>query len=122
MEPILNNLSGATFLLTAESGIIISSFDRNVGAETIFVYDHSVGYDVGSVYFNATANYTISGILNNTSGIAAASPGITLVLSNTTTGNGVDDGGVYTDTIGTSHGEKALRSISVSATQKAGIA
>jgi hypothetical protein len=121
-DPILVGLSGATFLLTAESGGIIQSFSRNTDRQRIDVTDHSVGYDTGFVSWNPKANYNVRVITTAATGICAASPGVALTLANTTTGNGVAAGGIYTDTTALSHNGGTLREFTVTATQKPGIA
>lgn len=127
MTPILQGLSGLVFLMTAESGIIIQNFDRQTGRTRDDVYDASVGYDIGFVGYNPTANYTISGRKNSGSGLGAAAPAVILTIAGTKFGNGVgttalDAGGVYTNTVGLSHGERGFQSLSITAIQKPGIA
>ncbi len=88
-DPILLGLSGATFLLTAESGGIIQSFSRNTDRKKIEVVDGSVGYTTGLVYWDPKATYNVRVITTASTGVPAASPGVALTLANTTTGNGV---------------------------------
>jgi hypothetical protein len=121
-DPILLNLSGATFLLTAESGGIIQSFSRNTDRQKIEVYDGAVGYTTGIVYHNPKATYNVRVITTAATGICAASPGVALTLANTTTGNGVAAGGIYTDTTALSHNGGSLREFTVTATQMPGVA
>lgn len=121
MTPILQNLTGLTFLLVAESGIIISNFSRATEREVTFVYDHSVGYDVGFAAFNPSANYNIAGKTTGTTGTAAASPAIALTVANLNTGNGVTAGTIFSQGVSISHAEKGFRELSVTAFQKPGI-
>lgn len=121
MIPIVQPLTGLVFLLTAEAGIIISNFSRNVEREWNYIYDHSVGYDTGFAAFNPTAKYTISGKTSALTGTAAAAPGTALTVANYSSGNGITAGTVVTETASISHAEKGFREISVSAWQKPGI-
>lgn len=126
MNPILQNLVGMTFLLTAESGILIQNFGRNTGRERIDVYDASLGYDVGFCSHNPTGTYNIKGRTTSALGLAAAAPGISLAIANLSFGNGVgttalNAGGIYTDTVALEHAEKEFRALTITATQKPGI-
>jgi hypothetical protein len=121
-DPILINLTGATFLLTAESGGIIQSFSRNTSRTELPVYDGSVGYDTGVVFHNPVADYNVTVITTSSTGICAASPGVAYVLANLSTGNGVAAGGIYTLTTSISHSGGALRTFAITAKQRPGIA
>lgn len=126
MDPILQNLAGLVFLLTAEAGILIQNFSRNTTRTMDFVYNAAVGYDIGFVASNPQAEYNIKGRTTG-GGIAVAAPGISLAVANLTYGNGVgtapiDAGGVYTQTVAIDHAEKQFREITVTAIQKPGIA
>lgn len=119
-------LTGLTFLIAAESGIICSNYARNVSCEMLWVYDGSIGRDLGFVGHNAEAGYTISGRKSGNAGLAAAAPCVALTLAGPTFGNGVgtdatDNGTVWTQTVGLSHAEKAFRELSIGAIQKPGI-
>lgn len=121
MEPIIQGLVGLTFLLTAEAGIIISNYSRNTQREWIWVYDATVGYDVGFVGHNPDAQYQVSGKRSGGTGLAAAAPCVAINLAGTTVGNGVDTGTVFSQTVGSSHAEKGFREMSISAIQKPGV-
>ncbi len=120
-DPILLNLTGAVFLLTAETGGLIQAFSRSTERTWIFVYNASVGYDTGAVVHNPVANYTIRMIRNGNNGIVAASPGVALTLAGTTTGNGVSAGGIYCMVPTLDHQGGQLEEYSVTAIQKPGI-
>ena len=126
MSPILQGLTGLTFLMAAESGIIVSNFSRSTTREMIWVYNAAVGYDIGFVGHNPEASYTVSGKKSGTGGLAAAAPCVALTLAGPTFGNGVgidatDNGTVWTQTVGLSHAEKGFRELNISAMQKPGI-
>lgn len=115
-----------TFLLTAESGILINNFSRNTSRTREDVYNGALGYDVGFVAHNPTAEYSIKGKTTAGTGIPAAAPGVSLTVANLTFGNGVgttalDAGGIYTNTVGLDHSEKQFREMTVTAIQKPGI-
>lgn len=124
--PIVQALTGTVFLWSAETGLILKSFGRNTAREFIWVYDNSVGYNVGFVAHNPEASYTIPGLQAGTTGIMAAAPGVALTIANTNYGNGVgtssaDNGGIYTLTTAIQHQEKNLREFTVTAQQHPGI-
>lgn len=124
--PILQGLTGLVFLMPAESGIIVANFSRTTQREMIWVYDASVGYDIGFCGHNPDANYSVSGKKSGSSGLAAAAPAVALTLAGPTFGNGVgasadDCGTVWTQTVGLTHAEKGFRDLNISAMQKPGI-
>lgn len=121
-DPILIGLSGATFLLTAETGGIIQSYSRRTQRQEIPVYNAAVGYTTGSVFHDPSANYTVRIITTGNTGVAAAAPGTALTLANTTSGNGVSSGGIYTTSTSLDHNGGALREFSAEAIQRPGIA
>lgn len=115
--PIIIGLSGATFLLTAETGGIIQNYSRNTTSKLIDVYDPTLGYTTGHVFHDFTADYSVEIILTGDTGVAAASPGVALTLANTDTGNGVDSGTIYTLSTSLSHAGEQLRRFSTTAKQ-----
>jgi hypothetical protein len=52
----------------------------------------------------------------------AASIGVILTITNTSTGNGVASGGIYTDNFQLDHQPKNLREVTVQMTQRDGVA
>jgi len=131
-DPILVSLAGATFLLTAEVGLIIESEERDISAKFRDVFDASKGYDVGFVAYNFVANYSFSGIINGTTGLAIIAPGVAMTTANdlslaaasaTPTYNGVakTGGGIYTQSVRISQPGEDLRTMSGTAIQRAGI-
>jgi hypothetical protein len=127
MNPILQNLAGMIFLLTAESGVLIQGFTRHTERTKDFVYNAALGYDTGFVGYNPKATYNLKGQVTGSSGIAAAAPCVSLAVANVSFGNGVgtsgaDNGGIYTDTTELGHQPKAFREMTVTATQNPGIA
>ena len=121
-DPVLVNLSGCTFLLTAETGGIIQSSDRTVDSKDKEVFDASRGATIGDVYYDFKAMQPVEAILNGTTGIAAAQPGVAIVLANDlgigTNKNGVSAGGLYTQSVQISHRGEDLRSISLTTKQR----
>ena len=125
-DPILINLSSATFLLTAETGVIIQSSDRSVESKLKEIFDASKGYVMGYVFYDFVASVDFNAIVNGVTGLALAAPGVALTLANDlgigTAKNGVATGGIYTKSVKVSHQGEDLRMISGSAVQRAGIA
>lgn len=125
-DPILLNLTGATFVLSAETGVIIESISREVSSKVKEVFDASKGYTVGEVHYDPVATITWSAIVNGVTGLALAQPGVAIAFaSNLGIGandNGVATGGIYTRTVSINHNSEDLRKISGTAMQRAGIA
>lgn len=124
-DPILINLTGATFLLSAETGVIIQSSERSVSSKNREVFDAAVGYTIGDVYFDFVANQDFSAIVNGTTGLAIAAPGVVLTVANAlgigTAKNGVATGGIYTQNVRVSHQGEDLRMLSISTKQRHGV-
>jgi hypothetical protein len=118
--PILLGLSGATFLMTAETGGMIQSFSVEVRRKRLDVYDASVGYTAGKVYHDPSATYTVRVIKTGSTGVSAAAPGVAVTLANTIgTANGAPGGTIYTDSVSQTHNPEGLRELSVTAVQHA---
>lgn len=124
-DPVLINLTGVSFLLSAETGCIIQSSDREVEATWKDIFDASKGYDVGSVVFNPKASISFDAYLNGTTGLAIAQPGVALTLANTlgvgTNQNGVSAGATYCRTVKISHQTEDLRKVSGTAIQRGAV-
>ena len=127
-DPVLINLSAATFLMAAETGVIIQSADRDITSKLKEVYDASKGYVSGYVFYDFIANISFNAILNGTTGLALAAPGVALTMANNTSlvtatgGNGVATGGVYVKDVKLNHASEELIMLSGSAFQRAGVA
>lgn len=113
--------TNGVFLMTSETGIIINSFRRQISSKKLEFYDGALGYTSGIVYHDFVANYTIKGAANGSTGIMAASVGVVLSITNTSTGAGVGSGGIYTDSFEIDHNAEQLREVTVNATQRAAI-
>lgn len=124
-DPILIQLASATFLLTAETGVIIQSAERSVESKVREVFNAAVGYTVGYVFYDFVANQDFSAIVNGTTGHAVAAPGVALTVANDlgigAGKNGVAAGLLYTRSVRISHQGEDLRMISGSTVQRHGI-
>jgi len=124
-DPVIINLSGATFLLSAETGVIIQSTDRSIDSKLKEVYSPVVGATTGYVFYDFVATQDFSAIVNGTTGVALAAPGVALTLANDlgigTAKNGVSAGGLYTKSVKVAHQGEDLRMISGSTIQRQGI-
>ena len=72
--------TSVVFGCTAETGILISSFSRTSSREKVEVTDND-GDVVAVSYFKPMAPFSISGIVNGTTGVAAAAPGVALTIN-----------------------------------------
>lgn len=118
--PTLVNLSGAIFLLAAETGQIVQSLNCNSTVQEEIVYDASVGYDIGSAFFNYEQTGTLEGLYTAASGPGAATPGATITLGNSINFNGFSSGGVYALSIARNHSAKGFTMVTTNWRRKAG--
>ena len=120
-DPILlgSLASNGVFLMTSETGIIIDSFTRVVDSSKFDFYDGSKGFISGTVYHDFKAVTTIKGAANGNTGIMAASIGALQVITNTSTGNGVASGTLYTDRFELGHQAGQLREATWTGMQRA---
>jgi hypothetical protein len=124
-DPILINLSGATFNMSAETGCIIQSSGRQVESKMKEVFNAALGYTIGYVFYDFVANTDFRAIINGTTGLTVIAPGVVSTLANDlsvgTAKNGVATGGIYTRTVNITHEGEDLRMISGTAVQRHGI-
>ena len=120
-DPILLGAlaSNGVFLMTSETGIIIDTFNRTIDSSKFDFYDGSKGYISGTVYHDFKATYNIKGAANGSTGIMAASIGVAQTITNTSTGNGVASGTIYTDRFELGHSAGQLREATWGAMQRA---
>ena len=125
-DPVLIDLPNATFLMAAETGVIIESEDREVTSKMKEIFFASLGYVAGLVFYDFMASYNWSAIVNGVTGLAIAAPGVALTLANTfgigVNQNGVAAGGIYSKDVKISHAGEDLRKISGTAMQRGGVA
>lgn len=108
--------ASVVFGCSAETGILINSFSREVSREKAEVTDND-GDVVAVSYFKPTASISIDGVVNGATGVAAAAPGVALSLNSTTNLNGVTGGSIIVDSVSREETSEGFASISVSATQ-----
>ena len=124
-DPILIGLPSATFLLTAETGVIIQSSERSVTSKLREIFNAAVGYMSGYVFFDFVASISWSAIVNGTTGFTIAAPGVALSMSGNlgigTDKNGVSAGTIYTTSVRISHQGEDLKMISGEAVQRQNI-
>jgi hypothetical protein len=108
--------TSVVFGCTAETGIIINSYSRQVSREKAEVMDND-GDVVAVSYYKPTATISIEGTLNGTTGVAAAVPGVALTLASTTSGSGITGGSILVDSVTRSETSEGFAAFSVEATQ-----
>jgi hypothetical protein len=108
--------ASVVFGCTAETGILIQTFSREVTREKQEIMDND-GDVVAVSYFKPTASISIEGAVNGTTGVAAAAPGVALSLNSTTSGNGITGGSIIVDTVSREETSEGFATFSVSATQ-----
>ena len=105
--------SSLSFGITDETGIILTSFSRNVQSVKTEVRN-AVNDVVGVAYSGITAAISLEGFVNGTTTMIIAN---TLTLNNDTTTSGLTGGTVLIDSVNESTGQGEFMKISVSATQ-----
>lgn len=108
--------TSVVFGCTAETGILINSFSRQVSREKAEVMDND-GDVVAVSFYKPTATISIEGTLNGTTGVAAAVPGVALTLASTTSGSGITGGSILVDSVTRSETSEGFAAFSVEATQ-----
>lgn len=108
--------ASVVFGATAETGIIINSFSRQVSREKAEVMDND-GDVIAVSYYKPTATISIEGVVNGTTGVAAAAPGVALSLNSTVSGNGITGGTVIVDSVTRNETSEGFATFSVEGTQ-----
>ena len=108
--------ASVVFGCTAETGILIQSFSREVSREKAEVMDND-GDVVAVSYFKPTATISIEGAVNGSTGVAAAAPGVALSLNSTTSGNGITGGSIIVDTVSREETAEGFATFAIEATQ-----
>lgn len=108
--------ASVVFGCTAETGILIQSFSREVSREKAEVMDND-GDVVAVSYFKPTATISIEGAVNGSTGVALAAPGVALSINSTTSGNGITGGSIIVDTVSREETAEGFATFSIEATQ-----
>lgn len=117
MAVITIGTSGATWGLTAETGILVQTSTGKSSRDKNEVRDEQG--DIALVaYYNPLRKGTSQGVIIGTGGVVAAAPGVTLTVANLDSGNGITaTSGVYTDDVEIKRGNTEFKSITVNWTQ-----
>jgi hypothetical protein len=108
--------TSVVFGCTAETGIIINSFSRQVAREKAEVMDND-GDVVAVSYYKPTATISIEGVVNGSTGVAAAAPGVALTLASTVSGNGITGGSIIVDSVTRNETSEGFATFAVEGTQ-----
>ena len=119
MAVITIGTSGATWGLTAETGLLVQTVSNKTSREKNEVRD-GVGDFALVAFYNPLRKITVNGVIVGASGIAVAAPGVALTIANLGVTNGVSTGGVFTDDVEIAGGNTEFKKITVNATQYAG--
>jgi hypothetical protein len=116
MAVITIGTTGATWGLTAETGIIVQTTSDKTNREKNEVRNEQG--DISLVaYYNPLRKLTVSGVIVGSTGIAAAAPGVALTVANKGTTNGVTTGGVFCDDVELAGTNTEFKKITANATQ-----
>jgi len=110
--------TGATWGLTAETGILVQTSSAKTTREKNEVRNEQGDFALVS-YYNPTQSLSISGVVVGTTGVAAAAPGVALTIANTSILNGMTTGGVYTDDVDVTKSNTEFLQITANATRYA---
>lgn len=118
MAVITIGTTGAIWGLTAETGLLVQTTSNKTSREKNEVRDE-IGDFALVAFFNPLRKVTVSGVVVGSTGVAAAAPGVALVMSNagTTNGLGSATGGCYVDDVELAGGNTEFRKITVNSTQ-----
>lgn len=116
MAVITIGTTGATWGLTAETGILVQTVSDKVSREKNEVRDN-IGDFALVAYYNPLRKLSVSGVIVGTTGIAAAAPGVALTIANRGVTNGTTTGGVYTDDVELASANTEFKKITANATQ-----
>ena len=116
MSVIIIGTTGATWGLTAETGILIQTVSNKTSSEKNEVRDEQGNFAL-IAFFNPLRKITVNGVIVGTTGIAAAAPGVALTIANIGTSHGVTTGGVYTDDVEVAGTNTEFTKITTNATQ-----
>lgn len=116
MAVITIGTTGATWGLSAETGILVQTVSDKVTREKNEVRDETGEFSLVA-YYNPLRKMSVAGVLVGATGIAAAAPGVALTIANAGVTNGVTTGGVYTDDVELAGSNTEFRKITVNATR-----
>jgi hypothetical protein len=116
MAVITIGATGATWALTAETGILVQTTSDKVSREKNEVRDDQGDFALVAFY-NPLRKLSVSGVIVGSTGIAAAAPGVALTIANKGVTNGTTTGGVYCDDVELAGGNTEFRKITANATQ-----
>ena len=116
MAVITIGQTGATWGLTAETGLLVQTHTSKDTREKNQVRDEQGDFALVSFY-NPTQSVSVSGVMITATGVAAAAPGVVLVIANTNSANGATTGGIYTDDVDVSKGNTEFKKLTANATR-----
>ena len=116
MPATIIGTSGATWGLTAETGVLIQRQNAKTSREKNQVRNHEGEFTLVSFY-NPTQTYAMEGVTTAATGIVAAVPGVSLTIATTYPNNGVNAGLIFTDDVDIQKLNTDFQKITVNATR-----
>jgi hypothetical protein len=113
---LLGSSTGASFGCTAETGILINSFSISTSSDKQEVKNEN-GEVKLVAYYNPKSAISVAGTVAGTTGVVAASVGVSLTLANIESVGGVTAGLVLVDSVAVTKKPDGFKDISVSATR-----
>ena len=116
MAVITIGTTGATWGMTAETGVLIQTSSQKISREKNEVRDEIGNFALVS-YYNPLGKLNWSAVVVGSTGLAAAAPGVAITIANVSTGNGSPTGGVYTDDVEIAKSPTEFKKMTGTATQ-----
>lgn len=116
MAATIIGTSGATWGLTAETGVLIQRQNAKTAREKNQVRNNAGEVTLVS-YYNPTQTISMEGVTTADTGIVAAVPGVSLTIANIYPNNGVNAGLIFTDDVDVARINTDFQKITVNATR-----
>ena len=116
MAAALFGTAGLEWGLSAETGILVQSYERSISGSEKVALNHE-GEAAGVSMYNPVADHTVEGYITGTTGIAAAAFGTALTIANVLSGNGVSAGLVICNGVTDRQANEDYRMITATARQ-----
>jgi len=116
MPATIIGTAGATWGLTAETGVLIQRSSAKTSREKNPVRNHEGEVSLVS-YYNPVQTMSMEGVTIAATGLVAAVPGVALTVAQTFPNNGVNAGLIYTDDVEVSKVNTDFQKITLNASR-----
>ena len=117
MAVITIGTTGATWGLTADTGVLIQTFSQKNSRDKNEVRDGQGDIQLVA-YYNPLGKISFAAVIAGSTGVATSAPGVAQTFANVISGtNGAPTGGVYVDDVEIAGGNTEFKKITGSATK-----